>query len=63
MGAAIGFGEGCCTAGEPGVEVTLVEFAADISLELSALAKMLTQQRHRNTRTSVVLLVAFVIRD
>jgi hypothetical protein len=63
LGATVGAGEACCTAGSLGVVATLVEFAVDVSFERSTAAKVLTAQRHRNIRTSVVLLVAFVIRD
>jgi hypothetical protein len=64
LGATVGEGEGCgCVAGSLEVIATLVEFPVATSFELSAAAKTLAPQRHRNIRTSVVLLVAFVIRD
>ena len=64
LGPTVGEGEGfCCAAGSLGVVATLVELPVDTAFELSAAAKMLVPQRHRNTRTSVVLFVAFVIRD
>jgi uncharacterized protein YaeQ len=54
LGATLGVGEGCCCAAG-----SLAVFA----MELSADAKVWMPQRQRKTRTSVVLLVAFLIRD
>ncbi|HAF23077.1 MAG TPA: hypothetical protein DCK93_09250 [Blastocatellia bacterium] len=64
LGVAAGEGDGFCAGtGSSGWAVEVVELPVMIAFELSGAAKLLIPQRHKNARTSVVLLVAFVIRD
>jgi len=62
LGATLGEGEGfCCVAGS--LATTAVEFPAEFAEAFWGPAKVLMPQRLRKIRTSVVPLVAFLIRD